>query len=875
MDPPTSDPARSSVEPARRDSLLPDGWRASKDVAVTTAGDATGFHVLAAEAGEGYQWRTVATLSEPGMETDQWVGNACLTGSGRNVVAVYAPRHFTNRSWLFARGAFAAVIDLTTGAVTKLKDQVSLAYFNPGCGSGDSVALTQGTIEERNSTRLLVVDTGAKRLTRTITVPGQVTSAIPVGETVVAATGHRLVEVAPGGGLKTLATTGSLPFDLRPTADGGVAFAEHADGVVKIKQYQQESTRELASGRLGELSIRSGVQGRVFLVGKARQRHVLPREVSLLDAPPGAGVSSEGGLLIKTVARRGLREGRQGDPADTGIAGTGADVSGPETVDVAARVTATGAELGFEVNPEARPASKSASGRLANPRLARVGLTVKSDATAAATGTVDQGYTCAVPRNDPKIQVYQPHWRQVEWAVDQLVFKDRLDVARSANWKGSGVPAWNPQDLFPAPDLAGGGRIPVSVMFGILAQESNLWQAQRNVLEGETGNPLVGNYYGLNLYDDNPANDWEVDFSKADCGYGITQQTDNMRKTGSAWDADKQRRVALDYVTNIAAGMQTLASKWNEVWTDTAGQAKVNNGDPSKIENWYLAIWAYNSGWHPKSAAWGNDDKGQPNNGAWGVGWTNNPANGDYRPGRFAFLDNNSYADAAHPQDWPYQEKVLGWAAWPIAKTYYNAAQQKWLTEGGYNYAWWNSETDRARIVPNAVNSNAVDVNAFCVPPSAGGDNHNNCQPPNPPGLNVAGTCLRQDYKCWWHLPKAWKTCPSQCGNEAYLRYDATWYNREREEPTDHLAPCLTPGLPPKTGDTTNVFIVDDVPDSAPAIRGAATTPAGPTPARSRSSSARTPRGKCRPERTSSNSATGSAVMSGSAIPAPPAATAT
>jgi hypothetical protein len=31
-----------------------------------------------------------------------------------------------------------------------------------------------------------------------------------------------------------------------------------------------------------------------------------------------------------------------------------------------------------------------------------------------------------------------------------------------------------------------------------------------------------------------------------------------------------------------------------------------------------------------------------------------------------AFPDGNTYMDAATPQYWPYQEKVLGWAAWPI-----------------------------------------------------------------------------------------------------------------------------------------------------------------------------------------------------------------
>ena len=46
-------------------------------------------------------------------------------------------------------------------------------------------------------------------------------------------------------------------------------------------------------------------------------------------------------------------------------------------------------------------------------------------AAAAAAGSptdpVDADRTCAVPRNDPRTQVYQPHWRQVEWAADQAV----------------------------------------------------------------------------------------------------------------------------------------------------------------------------------------------------------------------------------------------------------------------------------------------------------------------------------------------------------------------------------------------------------------------------------------------------------------------
>ncbi|WP_237102493.1 hypothetical protein [Nonomuraea sp. MG754425] len=88
--PPSPDP--STVDPAARDRVLPGGWRSSADIAWTTGGDATGFHVLAADARSGYTWRTAATLAEPGFDTDRWIGNACLTGSGRRPVVVYAPR---------------------------------------------------------------------------------------------------------------------------------------------------------------------------------------------------------------------------------------------------------------------------------------------------------------------------------------------------------------------------------------------------------------------------------------------------------------------------------------------------------------------------------------------------------------------------------------------------------------------------------------------------------------------------------------------------------------------------------------------------------------------------------------------------------------
>ena len=125
-----------SIPPDQRATTLAKGWEKSTDRAWTTSGDADGFHILVADEAKAYHWRTVATLAEPGFDTDMWIGNVCVTGSAHHAVVAYAPRTFTNKSDLFDRGAFTAVVDLDTGVVRKLPVQTSLAYFNPSCGTG-------------------------------------------------------------------------------------------------------------------------------------------------------------------------------------------------------------------------------------------------------------------------------------------------------------------------------------------------------------------------------------------------------------------------------------------------------------------------------------------------------------------------------------------------------------------------------------------------------------------------------------------------------------------------------------------------------------------------------------------------------------------
>ncbi|MFI5903638.1 hypothetical protein [Streptomyces cyaneofuscatus] len=130
-------------------AVLGGDYRKSGDVAWTTSGDAQGFHVMTARESEGYAWKTTASLTEPGFDADQWIGNACVTASGDHAVVVYAPRTFTNDVRLMARGGFTAVVGLASGSVTKLPLMTSLSYYNPGCGADETAVLTQSMGEDR------------------------------------------------------------------------------------------------------------------------------------------------------------------------------------------------------------------------------------------------------------------------------------------------------------------------------------------------------------------------------------------------------------------------------------------------------------------------------------------------------------------------------------------------------------------------------------------------------------------------------------------------------------------------------------------------------------------------------------------------------
>ena len=107
-----------------------------------------------------------------------------------------------------------------------------------------------------------------------------------------------------------------------------------------------------------------------------------------------------------------------------------------------------------------------------------------------------------------------------------------------------------------------------------------------------------------------------------DCGYGIGQVTSGMH-VGENPGFDRAR-VASDPTYNLATGTRILAGKW--IATNCVG-----DNQPTVIEHWYTATWAYN-----------------------GLAYVNNPSNPNYD-------SNRGVWDPANGGGAPYQEKVFGW----------------------------------------------------------------------------------------------------------------------------------------------------------------------------------------------------------------------
>ncbi|GAA2243386.1 hypothetical protein GCM10010413_52730 [Promicromonospora sukumoe] len=830
----------SAVPERDRAETLPDDWKTSGDVAWTTVGDSAGLHLLTATAKSGYDWGVTATLTEPGIDADEWIGNACVTSSGRYAVVVYAPRMFVNKPDLFDRGALSAVVDLRSGAVTKLEASASLAYFNPGCGANDLAAITAARAnDDQGDTRLITVDAATGRQGRAVELTGQVTSAVPVSKAeYVAATGRLVSRIEADGQIIPVAETHAVPSSLILDSDGGIVYLDSVAGDRGVVAGNAQDVDEVAVQRLGRAQWRA-TPDRRDLLAPAELARGRADEFALAPAPRGAVA-----ILGKAEVRKNLPSGMTHIPdlvpsaqarvsfdADVVIDGVGwdreAQVADP-MVPRSARLTlhvpeaSSSTELGVSLAAEHESTPSDPAGRELSPALGKVAA-----GAMAPTDLHDEfnERACGVTRGEPRLQAMQPRPRQVEWAVNQLV-QGTLDEAYYPEGRGGWRTRVEKSDVAPGvlldlPPLAGPktvADIPPQVILGIAMSESNMQQAAKSVVPGVTGNPLIGNYWGVN-------DGWDIDFTEADCGYGVMQVTDGMVVNGRPYD--EQNAIAVDYVYNIQAGVQILVEKWNQTYN--AG-ARIHDGDATRVEDWFYALWAYNSGWYPESDA-------DINNGAWGLGWHNNPANPKYPPYRLPFLNNNNFDDGRSPNLWTYPERTLGFAAWSS-----ELIDGVGKTAIGFRPARWTLNEYRETIKPP--------IETFC-------DETNRCDKDRvgdvytgPDGPEVPGPCYSQsqtpsyDFRCWYHEPASWKEycspgtgTPSPTCGEGFIRFPGEWDGDEDpyqdgvqpnphsdaydEEDNQRSYPpnCSTNATAGTNSAPPGSWIVDDVPAGTASVR--------------------------------------------------------
>lgn len=719
-DHPAPDPGQGSTVAVASGADVADispKWWEGDDILLTGRSHSDGYTVYVAQEKEKYVLRPLATIRPTGYDADDWLGYTCLTGDRRFAVATLLPRWAVNVPRLRDRGALAYVVSTATGKVWPLANEVAFKYHATNCGAGSKVALMRNLGEDQQSSEILVADAVTRQVTSLGVVKQQLTSPVPDGGTAVALGKGGILTLQPGGktSLRARVLSG-LPYRL---------VSRGTRQTVAVLRGAMVEAYAVDNGRLSLVASGPKADGQIFASDSD-----IPA-VSGLQGSTKSAVASRGVLKPRLTAA----DGPGVTPRDLSVDAVSAEgkvVLATTTVGPVVQRTVVAGESDSEsIQPlpsaDEKRLFSGTTGRLLAGRFPTESAASVTDAvpvtvTKARQAAPAGNFTtpkCGVPRNEPTRTAYGANDVQASWAVEQAS-RNSLPT-RPADFLKSGLPSYNPSSDFGLQTIKpNGGSVPPALFSGVLAQESAYRQASRRTLPGSGGNSVIGNYYGaggtLDL----------IDYTKADCGYGISQVTTGMAAADTSITPNGKAKIAIDYAENIQAGMNILVKKWNQL--QDAG-IKLNDSNPAAVENWYLALWAYNSGVQP-GAQFGNTTGCTPSPtctdefGNWGLGWANNPRNPDYPPTRNVFL-RATYADAERPADWPYQERVIGWAETPI-KNYKGEDAYKAAAKGT-NYPY-----------PN--------INTFCT-------SANSCNP------STATGCTRSDYRCWWHIPVTFKSC--------------------------------------------------------------------------------------------------------------------
>lgn len=665
-----------SMPPLRTDAAAAS---AGPDLIASSASDAAGYHVFVAKGEKGWQWQALATLQPRSATQDQLNGQLCTSGDGGHIAALVIPNTLEHDASRRGRRAMAYSIGTSTGSVTPLASGLAMNYSTPGCGIGSIASFTRYDDQDESVTEIFSFDLASGRMVGRWTVNDEVTNVVPVEGGVIGVVGNRLVGLRTmSPAVTTLATIPGTPYDVRSNGLGGVDFLVADVTAATTQLWSFADGRAMPSSRsrvpLGSLKLFAGGSGVNTVVGYAGSPvNGIFHTATTTDVGRTVTASNGGSAILLAPSK-----------ADSAL------TLGQGQMATASKLVSTdgGAILA------ARLPDSSAGSRMT------VVPTQVTASGASAPNTTSP--TCSVPRNDPSRQVLQPSNGQIDWAIQEGV-RNLLNGAntRPADAWNLGYPAYSPSTDFPDPALSGASGIPVPAQLieGIFAAESNWNQASWHAPTGLPGNPLIADYYGTN------STDTTVDYNSADCGYGLGQITDFMGIGPTRQPQSIKDKVAVDYAENTVAAISILASKWNDLF---GLGITANDANPNQLEDWYLAAWAYNTGIHPDDGS-----------GDWGLGWSNNPINPAYPPDRGEYL-YSSYADAATPSNWPYQEQVMGWMDSPIIRDGHDA---------------YTSAT------PSGEHLSIPPIATFC-------DSSDSCDPSDPSKQYCAP---QKNSVCWWH----------------------------------------------------------------------------------------------------------------------------
>jgi RHS repeat-associated protein len=782
----------------------------SADIAVDGVGETDGYHLRIAQESAGFVWRDLAVIKPANLDEENWYGYQCLSSDGKYVAVAILPGSLENDAVGRLGGGFAYGVEVSTGKVTALASGVGSMYFSPSCSTDDTAVFSSSLGSSQQITQLLRVNLSTGKQTSDSIVRGEVTSAVGVGSTVVAALENTLVNVTSGGTVTApikatvVATTPGTAYDIVPSKAGGVDYVTSGGKqVATVWHHANAPPVKLGAGPVADVHVFLGRGGHNSVIGtKTLKSNANLRQIVSTKLPLGARVVSLDadaafGPQKTTIPTKPSKIADDPTTTSSGVA----NVEALNTHHLfktsfgknsAASTQSTGPQLPQSSNsfqpaptqpaPQMKGAVFVGTGGATESFSGDTVLASLPNSVPAILPLLSPGATtpkCSIDRLQSTIQPMQESNAQINWAV-QMAERGLLTgstYTRPANFAGMGLAAYAPSSDFPPvalshPSGSTSTTVPRSVMEAIMAQESNFDQASWHAISGISADPLIADYYG------SAGGISSIYYPSADCGYGISQVTTGMAVADTTISRHGEMKIATDYEENIAAGLQILEEIWNQLYGDGI---TANGGDPKYLENWFFAAWAYNSGIQPTSQYNSTGCTPGPSctgaDGTWGLGWSNNPANPLYDPSRSPYLET-SYADAAHPSSWPYEERIMGFMGSALAR---------------------NNHT------------------AYATPTYNGGESW--LQIPNPSYFCTTADkcatsgssyyCTLSDSECWTHAAMTWITsCSSTCTTSDY---DVSTTSTEPSYSDPYPPECqLDPTQVPSTSAGAPI-IVDDL----------------------------------------------------------------